>query len=102
MSAPRWTTVSVTSPGSYGIVITVDSAIYDNVELTTAERLLVLPKAIPWTATFDSKIYDGNSLLDGKTVTYLDVNGASVLAALSACNVKVENGETPPLPSPGP
>ncbi len=85
--------VSVTAPGSYGIVITVDSAIYDNVELNTAERLLVLPKAIPWTATFDSKIYDGNSLLDGKTVTYLDVNGASVPAALSACQVKVENGE---------
>ena len=94
--------VSVTSTGSYGIIITVDNAIYDNVELTTAERLLVLPKAIPWTADFSSKIYDGNSLLDGKTVTYLDVNGASVLAALSACNVKVENGETPPLPSPGP
>ena len=85
--------VSVTAPGSYGIIITVDSAIYDNVELNTAERLLVLPKAIPWTATFDSKIYDGNSLLDGKTVTYLDVNGASVPAALSACQVKVENGE---------
>ncbi len=85
--------VSVTAPGSYGIVITVDSAIYDNVELNTAERLLVLPKAIPWTADFSSKIYDGNSLLDGKTVTYLDVNGASVPAALSACQVKVENGE---------
>lgn len=85
--------VSVTSTGSYGIIITVDNAIYDNVELTTAERLLVLPKAIPWTADFSSKIYDGNSLLDGKTVTYLDVNGASVPAALSACNVKVENGE---------
>ena len=85
--------VSVTAPGSYSIIITVDSAIYDNVELKTAERLLVLPKAIPWTAEFDSKIYDGNSLLDGKTVTYLDVNGASVPAALSACNVKVENGE---------
>ena len=80
----------------------MDSAIYDNVDLPRAERLLVLPKAIPWTAGFSRKIYDGNSLLDGKTVTYLDVNGASVLAALSACNVKVENGETPPLPSPGP
>lgn len=85
--------VSVTAPGSYGIIITVDSAIYDNVELRTTENLLVLPKAIPWTATFDSKIYDGNSLLDGKTVTYLDLNGASVPAALSACQVKVENGE---------
>ena len=31
--------VSVTAPGSYGIIITVDSAIYDNVELRTAERL---------------------------------------------------------------
>jgi len=85
--------VSVTATGSYGIIITVDSAIYDHVELNTAERLLVLPKAIPWTAEFSSKIYDGNSLLDGKTVTYLDVNGASVPAALSACNVKMENGE---------
>ena len=85
--------VSVTAPGSYGIIITVDSAIYDNVELRTAERLLVYPKAVPWTAEFDSKIYDGNSLLDGKTVTYLDVNGVSVPAALSACQVKVEGGE---------
>ena len=85
--------VSVTAPGSYGIIITVDSAIYDNVELRTAERLLVYPKSVPWTAEFDSKIYDGNSLLDGKTVTYLDVNGVSVPAALSACQVKVEGGE---------
>ena len=85
--------VSVTAPGSYGIIITVDSAIYDNVGLRTAERLLVYPKAVPWTAEFDSKIYDGNSLLDGKTVTYLDVNGVSVPAALSACQVKVEGGE---------
>lgn len=85
--------VSVSAPGSYGIIITVDSAIYDNVELRTAENLLVLPKSIPWTATFDSKIYDGNSLLDGKTVTYLDVNGKSIPAALAACQVKVENGE---------
>lgn len=85
--------VSVSAPGSYGIIITVDSAIYDNVELRTAENLLVLPKSIPWTATFDSKIYDGNSLLDGKTVTYLDVNGKSIPAALAACQMKVENGE---------
>ena len=62
--------VSVTAPGSYGIIITVDSAIYDNVELRTAENLLVYPKAVPWTETFSSKIYDGNSLLDGKTVAY--------------------------------
>ena len=66
--------VSITAPGSYGIIITVDSAIYDNVELKTVERLLVLPKSIPWTAAFDSKIYDGNSLLDGKSVTYQNVN----------------------------
>ena len=38
--------VSVTAPGSYGIIITVDSAIYDNVELRTAERLLVYPKSV--------------------------------------------------------
>lgn len=85
--------VSVTAPGSYRIVITVDSAIYDHVELQTDESLLVYPKAIPWTATFDSKIYDGNSLLDGKSVTYLDVNGDPVPAALSVCHVKVEDGE---------
>lgn len=85
--------VSITTPGSYGIVITVDSAIYDNVELRTAENLLVYPKAIPWTATFDSKIYDGSSLLDGKAVTYQDVNGSAIPAALSACQVKVEDGE---------
>ena len=85
--------VSITTPGSYGIIITVDSAIYDNVELRTAENLLVYPKAIPWTETFSSKIYDGNSLLDGKTVTYQDVNGNSIPAALSACQVKVEDGE---------
>lgn len=77
--------VSVTAPGTYSIIITVDSGIYDNVELKAAERLRVLPKAIPWDTTFDSKIYDGNSLLDSKTVTYLDVNGESVPADLSAC-----------------
>ena len=85
--------VSVTAPGSYSIIVSVDSGIYDHVELQMPERLLVLPKAVPWTASFDNKIYDGNSLLDGKTVTYRDVNGASVPAALSACQVKVENGE---------
>lgn len=85
--------VSVTAPGTYNIIITVDSGIYDNVELKAAERLRVLPKAIPWDTTFDSKIYDGDSLLDGKTVTYLDVNGESVPADLSACQVKVEDGE---------
>lgn len=85
--------VAVTAPGSYSIIITVDSAIYDNVELRTAENLLVYPKAIPWTETFSSKIYDGNSLLDGKTVTYQDVNGSAIPAALSACLVKLEDGE---------
>ena len=84
--------VSVTSTGSYGIMITVDSAIYDNVELLTNERLVVYPKAIPWTAEFNSKVYDGDSLLDGRNVTYQDVNGSAVPAALSACDVKVVDG----------
>lgn len=85
--------VSVTAPGSYSIIVSVDSGIYDHVELQMPERLLVLPKAVPWTASFNDKIYDGNSLLDGKTVTYRDVNGVSIPAALSACQAKVENGE---------
>ena len=85
--------VSVTAPGSYSIIVSVDSGIYDHVELQMPERLLVLPKAVPWTASFNDKIYDGNSLLDGKTVTYRDVNGVSIPAALSAW--------TPPPPSPG-
>ena len=85
--------VAITAPGTYNIRITVDGSIYDNVQLVTEESLTVRPKGIPWTATFDSKIYDGVSLLDGISVTYQDVEGNTVPAALSAYLMKVENGE---------
>ncbi len=85
--------VSVSETGRYGILITVNSAIYDNVELRTAEILEVYAKAVPWVTEFDSKIYDGTSLIDGKTVAYQDVNGASVPVDLMVFEVKRENGE---------
>ena len=85
--------VSVSEVGLYGIVIEVDSDIYDNVQHRTAEDLLVYAKAVPWTTEFESKIYDGKSLLTGKTASYTDVRGNTIQVPLSAYQVKAENGE---------
>jgi len=85
--------ISVTTSGSYNVFINVDTSIYDNVKLQAKENLLVLPKTIPWTEDFEAKTYDGRSLLDGKNITYQDVNGKTIPAALSAYLVKVVDGE---------
>ena len=61
--------VSATEAGSYLLRITVDSSIYDNIQLLTNDELTIHPKAIPWTKQFEDKIYDGTNALTGQIVS---------------------------------
>ena len=66
--------VSVTAPGTYSIIITVDSGIYDNVELKAAERLRgFAPKPSPGIPPLTAKFMTATAFWTAKPVTYLDV-----------------------------
>lgn len=84
--------VEITDCGRYHVIITINNAVYDNVQLETVDYLTVSPKPIPWTASFESKTYDGLSLLDGVTVSYEDVDGNTVDTQLTAYALKNEAG----------
>ena len=62
------------------VIITINNACYDNVELRGTDQLTVRPKPVPPPGTdfFQNKIYDGTSLLAGKSFTYQDVKGQQI------------------------
>ena len=88
--------VSATETGNYQLRITIDSSIYDNIQMLTNDELTIHPKAIPWTKQFQDKVYDGTNALTGQTVTYTDVAGKTVNVPLKVYLITSANG-TPEL-----
>lgn len=88
--------VRITDPGTYNVIITINNACYDNVELRGTDQLTVRPKPVPPPGTdfFQNKIYDGTSLLAGKSFTYQDVKGQQITVPMTVHAVAMK-GRTP-------
>lgn len=101
--------VHITDCGSYHVIITIDNGCYDRVELEGTDILTVRPKPVtpPSSDMFSGKVYDGTSLLDGKSFSYEDVNGDDINVPMSVYAVSF-NGtsmtvdESTPVADPSP
>lgn len=99
--------VRITETGRYSVIITIDNACYDNVELHGTDELTVRPKPVtpPGTDFFQNKIYDGTSLLDGKLFSYQNVKGQQITVPMTVHAVALkgtspEADESIPLSDP--
>ena len=86
--------VNVVDAGSYTLQVTIDSDIYDHVVHQTGEILTIHPKLVPWNVQLENKVYDGTSLLAGKTASYTDVTGKTVNVPMKAYLSTRSNGES--------
>ena len=69
--------ISLQDAGTYHFTITIDNAVYNNVQMQPDDELTIRPKTIQWSDPIQNIIYDGTTSLLGTTnpFTYTDVNG---------------------------
>lgn len=87
--------VHITDCGSYHVIITISNGCYDNVQLDGTDILTVRPKPVtpPSTDMFANKVYDGTSILDGKSFSYEDVNGEDISVPMTVYAVSFNGSQ---------